>query len=453
MGKKSTFILLGITAAIISYCIYKKKQKSFKSIADKYYNNKDYSNAIYYYLLYLNHAQDRNSLLDIYNKLSYCYIKLKQYNQSLNYLNLSLNLNLNPTTLKWRFECYKKLDMKNELCKDLFLYSRIINDQEEINKIKDQADILIKEISTEKCSSYLLENELFVDFEEYEYIFEPFISLVEEYKDNEIIHILVKKDYKELHNFLFNKNNIENINKDDINELKNKCDEIKNLFKSMILFYKGFIEESISLIQNSSFKYSKIIRRFFLNSQKNEKTLFCGGDNVEGDNCTIDYFMYKITKDIKYIIKYKYNFIYPQLILHYLNLEEYNKIEEIINTVDYSSYIPLIILIGEYKIKRYQTLIKTTIENPRIDLIKALFYIEINKKDVSIDILKNSIQTYPTFFKSYLYLGNLLMEDLDECENMFKKGLQYCNTYNELLVCNQALMFVEIERHIKLYDK
>lgn len=497
MSKKSTFILLGLTAAAISYYIYKKKQSSFKSLADKHYANKDYSNAIYYYLLCLQHEQDCYKL-DIYNKLSYCYIKLKQYNNSLDYLNLSLSLNLNPTTLKWRFECYKKLDMKTELCKDLFLYCRIINDQDEVNKIKEQAEILLKEICDKKCSQYLIENELFEDFDEYEYVFEPFVSLMEEYKENELVQLVIQKKYKDLHDVLFcgdsenyndnkkenndtdkdkvvkddktfnyNESSVENDRKTifynnteiDNDNLKNENVEIKKLFKSMILFYKGFTDEAIRILENSKFKYSVVVKEYFSNSKKDEQskkqncTRFIEAENHEDENCTIKYFLYKITKDIKYIKNYKYNFIYPQLILHYISTEEYDKIEEIINTVDYSSYIPLLVLIGEYKIKSYQTLINTKIENPRIELIRALFYLEINKKEVSINILKNSIKKYPTFFKSYLYLGNLLMDNLEECENVFFDGMQYCCTYNELLVCQQAIMFVEIEKHTKIYEK
>jgi len=83
-------------------------------------------------------------------------------------------------------------------------------------------------------------------------------------------------------------------------------------------------------------------------------------------------------------------------------------------------------------------------------LLTALYAISIDKKKDAIEILYRSISEYSSYFKSYLYLGNILInDDLNECRKLFNTSLQYCCNSDEVFIVKQSLILIEVHEYIK----
>lgn len=84
-------------------------------------------------------------------------------------------------------------------------------------------------------------------------------------------------------------------------------------------------------------------------------------------------------------------------------------------------------------------------------LLMGLYYLSIDSKKEAINILYRCISEFPEFYKSYLYLGNILInEDLDESRRLFHLSLKYASSYDEVYIVKQSLVLIEIHEYIKI---
>jgi tetratricopeptide (TPR) repeat protein len=506
--KKSVGLLVTLSiATVVTYFvikkIYKKDKSDYKTLkkeGDKYYDKKEYSLCILYYTKCLHMINDN---LDILNRISYCYIKLKKYEEALTYLNKSLSISLkdNLDALKWRYECYRQCDKKKEYLKDLLLYEAIIKD----DRLKKKSEDIIKSICDEETAKFIEEEGIKINKEEVlrglisikgvEEVFDELIKENVEESNNEI----GKFDIEEESNSQVesSKGRLEtnegdyqvSVNSDPPSENKevagsekkkkgsknkNKSlladkEDIKLLLRAIILVHKGRKDSSLEILKDSSYKYAVLFSEYlksFSSTQPLSKSL-------PDDDVTSLYFLSKIYSNMKNkedslqclmkILSYnlpllQVDFIYADIILHYISIKDYKKVQEIIDSIKYSDSLLLVVLIGEYYLKKKEydkvqdILSKEKSNDPKMLLFISLYYLTMNDKDTSLEVLRKSLKEYPSFYKSYLYLGNLLInDDMEESRDLFERSLEYCTCYEEVYVSKQALLLIEVHEYISQY--
>ncbi|WUR02880.1 mitochondrial import receptor subunit (Tom70) [Vairimorpha necatrix] len=448
--KKKTELIIAVTLVTALTCFlytkyYRKKKTDFPSLkkaADKYFLNKDYNNAIFLYTKCLFMINDH----EVIHRLGLCYYKLFKYEEALDQLKIKTN---NLDILKLRTECYNKLGMKKEYLMDYALYESLIKDEKMQEKIMQN----IKEICENEAHVYINEEGIDVNKEE---VIKGLVSI-----EN------IDKYYDQIENQ--NKTEINNTEEQDSNEIvfedKEPDDEkeVKNLLKSIILFHKGKKEEALSLLESSTYKYAILVRAYFLTLLNQEVSFTLPLD----DKLTTLYLHSKIYKDKSdtFLTKAlqnatdlpisKKDFLYVDLLIFYISKKDTTKILDLIDEVSSSLTSPLVDLIGEYYLKtgdhsKLMSLLPSHSDTPGKLLLMGLYYLSINNKKEAINILYSCISQYSSYFKAYLYLGNILInDDLEESRRLFNKGVRYSSNYDEVYIIKQSLLLIEVHEYIK----
>ncbi|KAF9761735.1 Ribosome-binding protein 1 [Nosema granulosis] len=158
----------------------KKKKLSTLKEAEKGYNSKNYEKSIAQYKEALVDAENHREKMDICNGIAKCLIKIKKYEEALEYLNLSLNIDLvnNLKALKWRSECYKKTGNKKMHLKDLALGFNISQNFSEKPKIEE----LTFSIITEETEAFISKNNLLHSKIAFEDFFDSFVGILSDEK-------------------------------------------------------------------------------------------------------------------------------------------------------------------------------------------------------------------------------------------------------------------------------
>lgn len=115
----------------------------YEQLADYYYKNQDFDNAIYYYLKLVNIIPTKKEAL---YKISYIYYNKKDFINALNYINLAIKLDDNPDYYYFKGEILLALDNLDEALKNFQLaydkYLDITSKAKALTKIKDIQNII-----------------------------------------------------------------------------------------------------------------------------------------------------------------------------------------------------------------------------------------------------------------------------------------------------------------------
>lgn len=430
--KTEIFIAITVVTAVTCY-LFKKiinRQKSdytsIKQEADKYFIQEDYKSAI---LLYTK-CKYMKSDAEILTKISLCNYFLKNYQEV---INNSLFKTNNKDLIKIRSECYKQMGNKKKFLKDLALYETFANNKE----VQDEIMQTVKEICEEEVSEFIEQEGLKINKED---VLRGLVSIK---NINEIYDAFGGKSKK----FKFS----------------NDEKEVLNLLNAIILHLKGKKEQAILLLEKSTYKYSILYRAYFL-TLKNE---YISSSLPLDDEITTLYLYSKIFKDksdtylksaidksVDLPIEQK-DFLYVDLLVFYISKKDVEKVNETINNLKATLTPTLLELIGEYYLKsgnhsKMLDLLSSHPDTPGKLLLTALYAISIDKKKDAIEILYRSISEYSSYFKSYLYLGNILInDDLNECRKLFNTSLQYCCNSDEVFIVKQSLILIEVHEYIK----
>lgn len=452
------------TYFIVKKIIHSNKKKkeleleeALREASDCYVNRK-YKESIVKYKEILEMTIDDKNKIKCYNGISRCLIKMKNYNEALSFLNKSINMNLkdNIVALRWRSECFRKLENHKMYLKDLILKYKITQDNQDVEKIEKVTFSIVSEETDKFINSNSLphSNILFSDF------FEPFTFILPE-ENNEIADMMKRKDFRSLNEALMSSN------WDAM--YSDKCSKgyfTPRSVRASLFFIKGSYEESLVCLKSPSNLFEEVLRDSFeCFCKQSEKPLSYLDKVLKSNNHTLIFFLSKIYLYTKEEGKYcdllnsilNSPFVYYDLLIFYKDRKENGLFRKIATEAieKFGNTPKFLTICGEFALETKDSdylmyILRLMNQNdPRcLIFIANYFYI---KKDLELAIvhLKKVIVHDPTCFKAYFNLGEILSASHPEdSRRVWTEGLSKASTYNEVFITNHALLILDIKKDL-----
>ncbi|TBU14330.1 hypothetical protein CWI40_100340 [Ordospora colligata] len=465
--KRQTTALLAVTVVSGLMLVYqglkaRERSRRKKERLEEYVNkgfmcmkDKMYGEAIVCYLRSLELLETKdNALVDIYNNLAICFVRIKAYKEALVYANKSLDLNVlnNERALRLKYECHKVLGMKRQALYDIFVCG-LMTKNERYRKqaqemLKNEADVEVKKIigGFEGRVSRIVYEGFFGTF--------PDLFGSGSLVSDELVELVRKGRYE-----------------DAIVMAEDRSDSLSKFVTALSKYAEGKDAAAISLLEDEKMIYSVGLREYLkavhglvpmdiddFVSQNNRsvgvlfyaaKTYLCMKDNEKYENL--------ISQAMNVC---DYDFLYVDRIVYEVGRGRTeaagNAVEEGLRR--HGSSI-LILSIGcEFYLKNedFERIANILLEmesmygaDPRTFLLKGVVLQAQGSVDVAEKNFRAAIKLDERYFKPYVYLGGVLLSKNDkDSKAVYEAGLRYAVRYEEMLVVLQALILIEAQENV-----